>query len=255
MPQFSSDGIAISYAVYGAGPPVLLIHGFASSGRINWVDTGWVDTLTAAGYQAITLDNRGHGESRKLYDPQLYFAHEMAEDARRLLDHLGIDRAAVLGYSMGARLAAFFALNHPDRVAAAVFGGMGLNLIAGLDDSEAIIAALQAERIETITSAVGLMFRRFAEQTGSDRAALAACMIHSREPMAEADVRRIAVPVLVAVGSADGMAGAPEPLVALLPAAEGFVIDGRDHMKGTGDRSFKARTLDFLARQPAWSRL
>lgn len=252
MPDFSSDGIGLSYAVEGEGPPVLLIHGFASTGAINWVDTGWVAALVDAGYRTIRFDNRGHGASRKLYDPQLYYAHEMAEDARRLLDHLGIARAAVIGYSMGARIAAFLALSHPERVAAAVFGGMGTNLIHGLEDSEAIISALQAEDPALIPSPTGQMFRRFADATKSDRAALAACMVHSREPMREEDVRRISVPVLVAAGSADEMAGSPAALASLLGRGEAFVIEGRDHMKATGDRSFKAAALAFLARQPRW---
>src|SRR5690606_1042836 len=125
MPSFLSDNIEIAYEVHGEGDPVLLIHGFGSSGKVNWIDTGWVATLTEAGYQAITIDNRGHGASRKLYDPQLYFARDMATDAVRLLDHLGIARAPVIGYSMGARIAAFMALGHPERVSAAVWGGIG----------------------------------------------------------------------------------------------------------------------------------
>src|SRR5689334_9849572 len=105
MPEFSSAGIGIAYEVHGEGKPILLIHGFGSSGKVNWIDTGWVETLKEAGYQPITFDNRGHGGSRKLYDTKLYYAHEMAEDARRLLDHLKIETAPVIGYSMGARIA------------------------------------------------------------------------------------------------------------------------------------------------------
>ena len=117
MPNFLSDGISLSYQVFGDGKPILLIHGFASNVEINWVSTGWVETLTGAGYRVIALDNRGHGRSQKLYDPRLYFAHEMAADAARLLDHLEIERLPVIGYSMGARIAAFLALREPRRVA------------------------------------------------------------------------------------------------------------------------------------------
>lgn len=251
MPEFSSQGIAIAYQVQGEGRPILLIHGFASSAEVNWVATGWVDTLVKAGYQAIALDNRGHGRSRKLYDPQLYFAREMANDARRLLDQLGIARLPVIGYSMGARIASFLALDHPERVAALVLGGMGLNLVTGLADSEPIIAALTAETLSEVTHPTGRQFRIFAEHTGADRAALAACMINSRQPMAEADVRRIAVPALVAVGEEDTMAGDPAALAALLPQAEAFVIPRRDHMRATGDKAFKSAALEFLARQTA----
>ena len=251
MPQFNSAGIAIDYEVHGEGQPILLIHGFGSSGRINWIDTGWVETLLGAGYQPITFDNRGHGKSRKLYDAQLYFAHEMAEDARRLLDHLGIARAPVMGYSMGARITAYLMLQHPERVSAAIWGGMGLNLISGLEDSEEIISALTAESLDQVTGRTGRQFRIFADHNKADRAALAACMVNSREPMREADVRRIEAPVLVAVGSEDDMAGSAQALAALLPQGEAFTIERRDHMRATGDKQFKAAALDFLARHPA----
>lgn len=248
MPEFSSAGIAIAYEVHGEGLPILLIHGFGSSGKINWIDTGWVETLSEAGYQPITFDNRGHGASRKLYDAQLYFAHEMAEDARRLLDHLGIARAPVLGYSMGARIAAYLMLNHPERVSCGLWGGMGLNLISGLEDSEAIIEGLTAESLDQVTGRTARQFRIFADHNKADRAALAACMVNSREPMQESDVRRITAPVLVAVGSEDEMAGSADALATLLPDGEAFTIERRDHMRATGDRQFKSAALDFLAR-------
>ena len=247
MPTFLSDGISIAYEIWGEGPPVLLIHGFASSMTVNWVATGWVDTLVKAGYRVIAFDNRGHGKSQKLYDPSLYFAHEMAGDAVRLLDHLGIERLPVIGYSMGARIAAYLALQTPDRVVCAVFGGMGMNLITGLADSEAIISGLVAETLAEVTEKTARQFRIFAEHSGADRAALAACMINSREPMAEAEVRRIAVPTLVVVGSEDEMAGSPDALAALLPHGEALTVPRRDHMRATGDPQFKAAALAFLA--------
>ena len=112
MPRFLSAGIDIAYEVYGEGRPILLIHGFASSGIINWVNTGWVEALQKTGWAPITIDNRGHGGSRKLYDPKLYFAHDMADDAARLLDLLGHAPVPVMGYSMGARISAYLALRH-----------------------------------------------------------------------------------------------------------------------------------------------
>lgn len=248
MPHFKSDTLDLAYSVAGEGPPVLCIHGFASSGKVNWLDTGWVETLTGAGYQAIILDNRGHGQSDKPHEPEFYTPGAMAEDAVRLLDHLGLNRAAVLGYSMGARIAAFMAFAHPERVAAAIFGGMGLNLINGLSDGNDIIAGLRAPSLDDLTHPTARQFRIFADHTGSDREALAACMETSREPMARADVRRIAVPVLVAVGEEDVMAGAPDPLAELLPQGEAFVIPRRDHMRATGDKAFKAAALAFLER-------
>jgi pimeloyl-ACP methyl ester carboxylesterase len=245
---FSSDGISIAYQVFGEGPSILLIHGFASNIQVNWVQTGWVDTLVEAGHRVIALDNRGHGQSQKLYDPKLYFAHEMAEDAARLLDHLAIGTVTVMGYSMGARISCFLALQHPERVDRLVLGGMGRNLIEGLADSEEIIEALTAESLSQITGKTGRQFRIFADHSKADRAALAACMINSREPMAEDMARRIIQPTLIAVGEADDMAGSPQALAELLPHGEAFIIPRRDHMRSTGDLSFKQAALAFLAR-------
>jgi pimeloyl-ACP methyl ester carboxylesterase len=248
LSQFDSHGITLSYQSFGDGLPVLCIHGFASSGKVNWIDTGWVETLTAAGYRAIVLDNRGHGDSDKPYDPDLYHPRDMAGDAIALLDHLGIERAVILGYSMGARICAFMAFEYPERVACAIFGGMGMNLINGLSDGNDIIAGLLAPSLSGLTHPTARQFRIFAEHTGADREALAACMETSRQPMARADVRRISVPVLVAVGEEDQMAQAPGPLAELLPHGEAFVIPKRDHMRATGDKAFKTAALEFLSR-------
>jgi pimeloyl-ACP methyl ester carboxylesterase len=126
MQHFSHDGFDLAYLDEGAGEPVLLIHGFASNMRVNWVSPGWVKTLTEAGYRAIALDNRGHGASSKSHRPADYYPDKMAADAAALLDHLGLERAHVMGYSMGARVAAFMALAFPEKVATLVFGGLGI---------------------------------------------------------------------------------------------------------------------------------
>lgn len=248
MPKFQSGELNLAYQSFGEGYPVLCIHGFASSGKVNWIDTGWVETLTQAGYRAITLDNRGHGDSDKPYDPELYYPTIMAQDALALLDHLGIEKAVILGYSMGARISAFLGFEHEERVTAMIFGGMGMNLINGLSDGNDIITGLLAPSLDGLTHPTARQFRIFAEHTGADREALAACMETSRQPMARADVRRINVPVLVAVGEADEMAGPPEPLAELLPDGEAYVIPKRDHMRATGDKAFKAKSLDFLGK-------
>ena len=113
--QFSSDGVHIAYidvppVAHDRGEPILLIHGFASNHRVNWVNPRWVETLTKDGRRVVALDNRGHGASQKLYAPIDYRSDLMARDAANLLEHLGIGRADVMGYSMGARISAFLAL-------------------------------------------------------------------------------------------------------------------------------------------------
>ena len=251
MPHFQSDGLSIAYldtpAAGPPGEPVLLIHGFASSSRVNWLDTSWVSTLTKAGYRVIAIDNRGHGDSDKPHDSEPYCAPLMAEDARRLLDHLRIARAHVMGYSMGARITAFLALAHPDRVQTAIFGGLGINMIRGVGGARPIAAALLAASIEDVTNATARTFRAFAEQTNSDLKALAACILASREKISAEAIATLSLPILVAVGSEDVIGGPAAELAALIPGADAFVIEGRDHMKAVGDRTYKAKVLEFLS--------
>lgn len=246
MPSFNSDGVAIAYEEEGEGPPVLLIHGFASNGRVNWWGTGWVKALAGAGRRVITIDNRGHGESEKLHDPAFYSAATMAEDSRRLLDHLLIDKADVMGYSMGARIAAFLTIRHPGRVRRAVFAGLAERMITGLGGGTAIAEALEAASLDDVTDEEARGCRVFAEQTRSDLKALAACMRSSRVKITEADLGRIEVPVLVVAGGDDKVAGPVEPLAAAIPGARGVTLPGRGHMNAVGDRRFMAEVIAFL---------
>ncbi|MGE0232421.1 MAG: alpha/beta fold hydrolase [Flavobacteriaceae bacterium] len=243
---FNSDGHELAYTVSGEGEPILLIHGFASTAQINWFGPSWVNTLARAGRQVVTIDNRGHGASAKLYDPADYEMSLMAEDARRLLDHLGIDSCDVMGYSMGARITLVLAMNHPDRVRRAVIGGLGENAVHGFSIASEVVAALEAPSIDDVEGKTGRIFRQFAEQTRSDLRALAACMRESRGPMDAERLSRLTLPVLICVGGDDDVAGDPHALGDLIPGAEVVVIPRRDHMRAVGDRVYKDAVLDFL---------
>jgi pimeloyl-ACP methyl ester carboxylesterase len=227
----------------------VLVHGFASTAQVNWVYPGWVSTLTKAGRRVIALDNRGHGASSKLYDPAAYHSAQMAEDVRALLDHLGLARADVMGYSMGARITAFFALAHPARLRRAVLGGLGIRLVEGVGLPESIADALEAPSLDDVRDPTGRTFRAFAEQTQSDLKALAACIRGSRQTLTRAEVATLRAPILVAVGSKDTVAGSARELAALLPSGRAFDIPGRDHMLAVGDKAFKEAVLSFLAQE------
>jgi pimeloyl-ACP methyl ester carboxylesterase len=250
MPRFAHEDVEIAFLEEGEGEPIVLIHGFASNKEVNWVAPGWVTTLARAGRRVIALDNRGHGQSTKLYEPAAYHSAIMAQDVRALLDHLALPRADVMGYSMGARIAAFLALADPQRVRAAVLGGLGIHLVDGVGLPETIALALEAPTRAEVTDPTGFMFRSFAEQTKSDLRALAACMRGSRQTLSAAEAGRIAAPLLVAVGSKDRIAGSPQALAALIPGARALEIPGRDHMLAVGDRAFKQGVLEFLAQPP-----
>jgi pimeloyl-ACP methyl ester carboxylesterase len=250
MQFFHHDGFDLAFIDQGDGEPVLLIHGFGSSHVVNWVTPGWVKTLTEAGYRVIAFDNRGHGASSKSYEPEDYRAQKMAGDAAALLDHLGIPRAHVMGYSMGARIAAFMALEYPEKVATVIFGGLGEGMVKGVGDWDPIAEALLAEDAALVTHPRGRMFRAFADQTRSDRRALAACIRTSRDLISAAEIAGIHQPALVAVGTTDDIAGSPSKLAGLMPHGEAFAIEGRDHMLSVGDRTFKKRALEFLRAHP-----
>jgi pimeloyl-ACP methyl ester carboxylesterase len=254
LQHFSSDGVDIVFIDVAPqaddlGEPILLIHGFASNHRVNWVEPHWVETLAQAGRRVVAFDNRGHGQSEKLYAPAGYHADLMIGDATNLLAHLRIERADVMGYSMGARIASFLALAEPKRVRALVLGGIGDRLVRDSGLPEEIAQAMEAPSLDDIADPTQRMFRVFAERTKSDRAALAACVRGSRRSLAPADLARIVQPALVAVGARDAVAGDPHKLAAMLPQASALEIPGRDHNLAVGDKAFKAGALDFLARR------
>ncbi|MEN2495311.1 MAG: Non-heme chloroperoxidase [Hyphomicrobiaceae bacterium hypho_1] len=247
--SFNSDGVIIAYTDHGNGDPILLLHGFASNFVVNWIETKWISYLLGENRRVIAIDHRGHGCSQKLYDPDSYGAIVMAQDACRLLDHLQIDYADVMGYSMGARIAAFLTLANPTRIRSVIFGGLGYNMIRGMAGTSLIAQALETRSIDEVKDSTARTFRTFAEHTGSDLYALAACIRSSRDPVSRDDISRISCPVLVAVGTDDTVSGSASGLASLIPNAQSLEIRGRDHMKAVGDHLYKKGVSDFLAKR------
>ena len=120
---FDSNGAKIAYTVRGKGEPVVLIHGWLASGWLNW-DLPGISDLLAKDHRVITLDVRGHGSSDKPLKDEAY-GPELVEDVVRLMDHLKIKKAHIIGYSMGGIITAKFLVKHPDRAYSGLLGGMG----------------------------------------------------------------------------------------------------------------------------------
>lgn len=246
MQKFNSAGVEIAFSDEGQGAPVLLIHGFASNARVNWQATGWTKTLLGAGYRVICIDNRGHGESEKLYNPEFYSASIMADDAARLMDHLNLQYASVMGYSMGARISAFLTMQYPEKVTRVVFAGLAERMVLGVPGGEAISDGLLADDVRDVADLAARSFRIFAENTKSDLKALAACIRSSRVKIKAEALAKIACPVLVVAGELDTVSGPVQPLVDMIPGAKGLTLPSRNHMNAVGDVGYKKAVLEFL---------
>jgi pimeloyl-ACP methyl ester carboxylesterase len=249
MPSFHNGDVEIAYLDEGEGDPIVLVHGFASSKNVNWVYPTWVSELKKNGRRVIAFDNRGHGESSKLYDSAAYEMGTMAGDISALMDHLSIERADIMGYSLGSRMTAVLALREPQRLRSAILGGIGIGLIEGGGPGENVAQALEAPSLDDVTDPVGRTFRAFADQTRSDHRALAACLRGSRGLMTREQAAAIKVPVLIAVGTADEIAGSAPALGKIIPGAQLLDIPNRDHMRAVGDKVYKTGVLDFLSQR------
>jgi pimeloyl-ACP methyl ester carboxylesterase len=251
MAYFDSDGVQIYFEEHGKGEPVVLVHGFASRAEHNWGAMNWFTTL-AAHYRVVALDCRGHGKSGKPHDPAAYAGGTMGDDVIRLMDHLGIKRTLIMGYSMGGRIVTGLLMSHPERLRAAVLGGIGAATGAAFD-RKPIVEALLAPDASGITDQRAKEFRQFAELTGNDLKALAACMGSNREDFTAEQIaaQKIRVPVLIAIGTKDTLVGDPTQLRDAIPGSKLVMLEGRDHMSAPGDTIYKQSVLEFFKSAPA----
>ncbi len=250
MPYFDSAGIKIHYHDAGAGEAVVLVHGFASTAQHNWGGTGWIAALSAK-YRVIALDVRGHGLSDKPRVREAYGYANMGADVTRLMDHLGLERTILMGYSMGASIAIELMLSHSQRFRAIVLGGIAYD--DGLEDQadrDAISEAYRAGDPATIKNPVAKAYRRFAQSMPNDLKALAALIDAERGQFDPAKLAGVRLPVLIVVGTEDNAIGDPKPLAKLIPGARLVMLEGRDHMTAPADERFKRAVLEFISAAP-----
>jgi pimeloyl-ACP methyl ester carboxylesterase len=256
MKSFKSwDQTEIVFQEWGeqtASPPVVLHHGFVVDANANWVATGVVDALLAAGRRVIAPDARGHGRSEKPHDPARYGEQRMARDLAVLLEVSGEPQIDLVGYSMGAIVSLIFA-SEDQRVRRLVVGGVGSGVIecGGVDrravPNDAIIDALSVDDPSTIEMPEAATFRMLADALGADREALAAQA--SSIYRGDIGLDRISAQTLVLAGDVDPLAIRPEVLSQAIPGATLRILSG-NHVGAIADPHFTQSIVDFLAPVP-----
>ena len=251
-----SDGVRIRYIVRGAGPPVVLVHGFMVNTELNWVGPGILDAL-AADHRVIALDLRGHGASDKPHDPAAY-GTAFVDDVVRLLDHLEIERAHVVGYSMGAAITLKLVSAHPDRVASAVLGGYGWRLPEHGPADGVLQLRAQLERaargetsladILAASDSIELTPAMRAALNGNDLDALRAVQVGDAglRNVPRAYLEANTVPVLAIVGERDWARPDVEQMVDIMAHADLEIIPGATHVTAAAHPRFLESILAFL---------
>jgi pimeloyl-ACP methyl ester carboxylesterase len=218
-------------------PPVVLVHGFASSFERNWREPGWVDLLQEGGRPVIAVDLLGHGDAPKPHDAAAYADLEAGVAA--LLPEGPVDG---LGFSLGARVLLTLACQQPKRFGRLVVGGVGENLFRE-DTTDVVARAMEGGPLPDHPEAQA--FARFAQGSGNDPAALAAVLRRPAPPLTPTMLAAVTCPVLVVLGDRD-FAGPPDPLLDALPDATLVTLKGVDHLATPTDFGFIDATLEFL---------
>jgi pimeloyl-ACP methyl ester carboxylesterase len=221
-----------------ATPPVVLVHGFASSFELNWREPGWVALLEDEGREVVGVDLLGHGGAPKPHDPEAY-----ADLESHLAGALPEGTVDAVGFSMGARVLLGVAARQPERFRRLVVGGVGANLFES-HDAEPIARAVETG--EGGPGGIGHLFAQYASAPGNDPAALAAFLRRPERPMTTEQLARVTCPVLVVIGDKD-FAGPADPLVDALPDARLKVLRNVEHFATPKDFGFIDATLRFLA--------
>ncbi len=260
---FDSNGVPIHYREWGTGTPVVLIHGFAMNAS-RWEGAGVPQKLAEAGYRALVIDCRGHGQSGKPHEPSAYGA-EMATDVVRLLDHLSIQKAHIVGYSMGGFVAGKVRELDPERLLSFVIGGSGwyragdyaLADLTGPDIADALektgdfklmLRKFEANRMPPV-SEEQIEARNARMMQGNDPKALAAVMRGwASFAVPEESLRANIVPALAIVGSDDPIRPKTDSLKGVMTGLEVVVIEGADH-GALAHPSFVQEVVQFLDRQ------
>lgn len=227
---FNSNGTKLSFTVQGKGEPVILVHGWLSSGGLNWGLPGTSAQL-AKNYEVITIDVRGHGQSDKPLKDEDY-GPELVEDIVRLMDHLKLKKAHIVGYSMGGIITANFLAKHPNRALTGTLCGMGW-----LKDGELPQA----------------WFAQIGKNDSNANAHAVCGRSLAKLAITEKEIKSIKVPVCVIVGSKDDLIKGlyVDPLKKVRDDWPVVEIKDGDHLSTVAKPQFKDEIAAWLKKNPS----
>lgn len=252
MPHLIRDQYSIYYEIHGEGLPVLLLHGICVSFAGNYGGYGWIDSLCQSGMQVIGMDFRGHGRSDKPHDPASYGTRNLAGDVVALMDHLNLETASVVGYSLGSVIALHLLHTCPQRFGRSVLIATGDGLLGHPPHSLAELAAQLLQALDSPEYPAELpkhvaAYWNFATLVGGDRAASAAAARAAYPPCSSEDAGRISSEVLVVSGELDPVLGRGPLLARALPHGRYLEIPGADHFMLAVSEEAKNAVARFLA--------
>jgi pimeloyl-ACP methyl ester carboxylesterase len=249
MANFTTDaGVTIAYDDHGpsGARPLLMLHGFSSNRVEGWKRTGWFGACERRGQRALAMDLRGHGESFKPHDPAQYASAILAGDVLALMDHLNVEIADLLGFSMGSAVAFQVAKAAPHRVSNLILAGVGGRWLHPEPHDDHMALAMEADDPADIEDLLSRSFRHFADEQGEDRLALAACSRAPRTALGADDFYALTVPTLVIAGARDELAGDPRELADAIPGARSITVPGCNHFALITHGMAKGAVFDFL---------
>jgi pimeloyl-ACP methyl ester carboxylesterase len=247
MPTTSRSGVRIYYRTIGEGSPVVLVHGYTGSGWSNWMASGWTEKLSEQ-HRLIIPDLRGHGRSQKPWRTDAYSLESLATDVLSVMDAEGVERAPVIGYSMGGMVGLSLLLDHPGRFTAGVIGGMGSYFPRdrGRFALERQSRASRARRRSAIEQARFIAgYLALADPIALDRVFRG--VFRGQPPVDAARLRSIDVPVLVAAGTADTFFEPAADLARRIPRAQFVPLPNEGHISAVRNPKFMAAVGEFLA--------
>jgi len=224
-------------------PPIVLLHGLATSSARTWGETGWLDLLGDAGRKVVPIDLPGHGVAATPHEPEAF------EDLEGLvLSQFPDEPVDAIGFSLGARILLTLASSHPERFNKLVVAGVGKNLFErDVERGKAIAAAIGGQLDPEDPEA--RHFHTLADAPDIDRISLVALMKTARPHLDTATLARATCPILVVLGDQD-FAGPADPLMAALPDAKLVTLRGVDHFATPKSFDFIDAGLEFLGAAP-----